>query len=166
MLWSCVLIALSLFETQSWLMSQMNLWSAQALLHNPLIHVCHLFQSCKWHFKALSKETTLLHGNKNKEISLLMLMHLVFTVVHRDTETLWSGGTTNLKQDGNILAYAFITANVSNYMVFNVIFYCGFIILSSTDVKKLKWLKNIQPITLIMQLFNMIFYCTELRLKN
>lgn len=119
-------------------MSQMTLWSTQALLQNSLIHVCHLFQSCKWHVKALSKETTLLHGNKNKEIFLLMLVHLVFTVVHRDREALWSGGTTNLKQDGNILTYALITAKVSNYMVLNVIFYWGFIILSSTG-SKTRW---------------------------
>lgn len=67
-----------------------------------------------------------------------MLVHLLFTVVHRDRGTLWSGGTTNLKQDGNILTYALMTANVSNYMVLNVFFYCGFIILSST-VSKTRW---------------------------
>lgn len=170
----------SYFEVVFWLLraylklrvgriSQMNLWSSQALLHNSLIHVCHLFQSCKWHFKALSKETTLLHGNKNKEIFLLMLVHLLFTVVQRQRNSLvWWHHKSEAR-------WKYTDMHLSQQMSLITCFWMGFstVALSFSvpqclkpDEKKLEWCKNIQPITLIMQLFNTIVCCAELHIKK
>lgn len=52
-------------------MSQMNMCSTKDF-YDIIIVRC-LFQSCKQNIKALSRETTLLHGNKNEEIFLFVL---------------------------------------------------------------------------------------------